>query len=578
MFATYLHDLRRWLMRCVSLGVTLLWVSTIVPVCAAAFVVHPVSHTDAWVKVADQVDVRLNIFLDDVLRYEGLLSGEPDRLPTESVARAIAAYSERIVTQLQIYGQDGKPLSAVVVASPAWTQPRETVDLKANELLKLTWKLRFQPADTAALSLLTFEHQFTHPDLPTPGELRLHVQHQPTARRLDAVVPPGRAHVLHLPQNRALLTGRDLNVMQTRLVRNAGSISVEFLAPASVLLAADEMAGPSVAEARERLTRWARTNVSAIVNAQPSVPSSVLVDFPELSPELRGRGADAIVADSDQLDWRTRLAGIRLQYPRPPTVRVFQLSVRSWPVDFHEASVELVSPPERSTQLVECDPAAEFVLHFDWQPAVLLPDPSAGLPQELVRSEPSQTGRVGAVMLWLSGIVCLWWGRALWRRHPKSASVLLLVVLLAGCVSWSMQRDQTDSVALTRFLQGGLSRVYASLMWNDEVAMVDSLSELMQPDLVEQTFLTAVASVRGQSGQPVTTIHDLKITDVRTEPAVVSGRLQCQCCWQVDVTVEHWGHAHERQLMFSGSVALEAAGDRWRIAEFRPGEAKYAEN
>ena len=47
---------------------------------------HPVSHTDAWVKVSDQVNVRLNVFLDDVLLHQGYLTGGLDSPGLESIS------------------------------------------------------------------------------------------------------------------------------------------------------------------------------------------------------------------------------------------------------------------------------------------------------------------------------------------------------------------------------------------------------------------------------------------------------------------------------------------------------------
>ncbi|MCR9200299.1 MAG: hypothetical protein NXI04_16820 [Planctomycetaceae bacterium] len=547
---------------------------------------HPISHTDAWVRVTDRVDVRLNIFLDDVLRYEGLLQNDPDQLPRDSVAQAIENYDRRVVRQLLIFDAQGRPLRGELTARPTWRATADQVDLRANDLLKLTWKIRYLPTHDAELSLLTFEHQFTHPELPAPGELRLHVQHQATSRRLDAVVPPGRPHVLHLPADRSAVTGRDLNLMQVRMILTAGQVSVEFMAPAELMNAALP-AEPSASvwsldERQDFFRQWASENVSARLNGGVVKAGQITVEFPELSPERRADSATQSTGLTEPAHWRTRLVGIRIVYPRPGRIESFALAVQSWPVRFDDVVWERITPDGQTSSLISATPGEGPVFASEWFPDAVRPDSQSvgNMPQQwqLQYSEPNSWGRLTA-----GGLVAVWLLLLGLRWQSLTANLTSLVavsVLLLATAGYSATRATYRVAAgdVRRYLQSALTQIYTSLQWNDDRAVVEVLSAFMEPDVTEQTFLSAIGSLAADSHEPVTTVLELQVVQVDVRPSPVPGRLQCDCQWHVSVMIDHWGHAHQRQLKLSGTLDLVRSADTWRIREFRPQTARFSES
>lgn len=557
---------------------------------ARAATIHPISHTDAWVRVTDRVDVRLNIFLDDVLRYEGLLDNAPERLPRDSVARAVDRYSDRVLRQLQIFGPDGRPLRAELTAAPTWKASADEVDLRANDLLKLTWKIRYRPAEGTPLSLLSFEHQFTHPSLPAPGELRLHVQHQPTSRRLDAVVPPGRPHVLHLPADRSAVTGRDLNLMQVRMILNASHISVELMAPAGLMnaaLPAESNSALTLNDRQDFFRFWALQNVAAQINGLSVASDQVVVEFPELSPERRAENVTRSTALTEPDHWRTRLVGIRLNYPRPRRIESFALAVQSWPVSFDDVALEKVTSERRTSSLIATGSGEGRVFEHEWLPELSLPEltlpedrPGGELSQQwdLQSAEPSLWGRLtagGLVAVWLLLLGLRW--RVLKSHMTLLVAVSGLLLITAGyCATRVTYRAASGDVQ--RYLESALTQIYTSLQGNDEQAVVEVLSAFMEPDVTEQTFLSAMGSLAADPGEPVTTVLGLRVARVDVLPSRSPGQLQCDCQWEVGVLIDHWGHAHQRQLNLSGTLQLAEVGGRWRIRKFQPQMARFAEN
>ena len=578
---------------------------------ARAISLHPISHTDAWVRVTTgQVDVRLNIFLDDVLRYEGLLHTDPDQLPRDAVVGAVERYSGRVLQQLQIFGPDGRPLRAELMAAPEWKAPADQVDLRANDLLKLTWKLRYRPEKDTELSLLSFDHQFTHPSLPAPGELRLHVQHQPTSRRLDAVVSPGRPHVLHLPADRSAVTGRDLNLMQVRMILNAGHISVELMAPAGLMNAAlppesngvgangigvngvgvngveSNAAEWTLGKRQKFFHRWALANVAVRLNGRSVAADQIMVEFPELSPERRADTAKRSTELTEPDHWRTRLVGIRLSFPRPRRTESFALSVQSWPVAFDDVALEQITSESRASSLIATVPGDGPVFEHEWRPVLTEPDLAtpdmlsvSDLSQKSLQlSEPNQWGRLTAGALVSTWLLLLGWRwRVLKSRMTTLVAASLLLLATAG---YAATRVTYRSAAgnVQQYLQFALTQIYTSLQWNDEQAVVERLSAFMEPDVTEQTFLSAMGSLAADSREPVTTVLNLQVVRVDVRPPQTPGRLQCDCQWHVGVMIDHWGHAHRRQLNLSGTLELVQVGGRWRIGRFQPQSARFAEN
>lgn len=552
-----------------------------------ATTLHPVSYTDAWVKVSDRVDVRLNIFLDDVLRYEGLLDESVNTVPRETIVRAIDAYSDRISDQLRIYGARGTRLLPSVTSSPEWRQAKDVVDVSANELLKLTWKLQYSAPANESLELLTFEHEFTHPLLPNPGELRLHTQHVPTSRRIDAVVRPGRPHVIHLPHDRENVSDLDLNIMQTRMVLSAGAISVEFMAPAVLMneyagLTSDREAEPGLVHRRQAFERWAQKEVNASINGRQAECSGTSVEFPEMSPQRRSEGGlETALADNEEPNWRTRMVGIRMIFPRPRRVQSFHLSVACWPTSFDDVGLDLVTSKQRSSQLVSGSSVREPAFAYEWNPGPVrtaLPLPKARTNEALVVVKVDTSARFLAWCLAGLGFVALGVGvLGSSRSRPVSASICLVCVF-AAFFSATRKHYEADNEKLERFLQSSLAQIYSSLQWNDDQAVVESLGEFLDEEMLEETYLAVLESVAGDADQPLATIQSLVVSDVAAASNVSAAQLTVDCRWNVVATVEHWGHAHQRTLSFFGSLQLKATDSKWRIVEFHPGEVQFAEN
>ncbi|MCA9057420.1 MAG: hypothetical protein KDA85_02935, partial [Planctomycetaceae bacterium] len=180
---------------------------------------HPVSHTDVWIRVADDLDVRVIVFLDDVVRFADSErqaasssdaeiaandsgNGTPanDRVSAEHLQQLIAAHATHLQRQIQFYDEAGQALVLELLELPDISDLGAAIDLQANANLRLTWRFRMTPAHP--LQFLTVLPQLWHPELTSVPELRLHLVQTDSGRRLDAVVPDGRPHLIRLPNGK----------------------------------------------------------------------------------------------------------------------------------------------------------------------------------------------------------------------------------------------------------------------------------------------------------------------------------------------------------------------------------------
>ena len=68
-----------------------------------------------------------------------------------------------------------------------------------------------------------------------------------------------------------------------------------------------------------------------------------------------------------------------------------------------------------------------------------------------------------------------------------------------------------------------------------------------------------------EQGGAVARVQDVKI--IRTEPAEGKNKngFAERLTWQVEGTVEHWGHIHTRVNEYAAEFEIDPAGNAWKI-------------
>ncbi|MEZ6130506.1 MAG: hypothetical protein R3C59_17610 [Planctomycetaceae bacterium] len=593
--------------------------------CSTAFA-HPVSHTDAWIRVSDSVvHVKLNVFLDDVARHQ--VSGEQQTQITASeLQQAIRQHTGTLLHQLHIFDQNGLPLSVQVTSIPEWTPHAETVDLTADSSLKLSWELEFAVPPTG-LTALCFLHQFTHPTLTAPGELRLHVQH--SGRRIDAVIAPGRPHTILLPTNADTGDAEPLNpnAASSLLIMSPTGIVHEFTAPLLLLDAAWPPAAelrrqstdvnigeaPNLTDAaipdssRQQIKDWFLNQTAILVNGRKVMPLDVGVDFfPADGPSADGSLSTSVEQQPVPL-FGTQV-GVQLRFPRASDLQTLQLEFLSAPGLFSELTVGVVTSTQQMSELVsfgsespdfagaETDAgnansgaeaadkavALTFVWHApsaDVESNVLLTKPvteddrfmqDAVMPDLLTvrHHQPALPGRVLAVLaIGLIGVATWRRSRCTRRSHRMVWLAIGIIVAVAGVLLLPRTIVQFHPNVASRLTESLLRRVYESAMQPSEETAVAELSQVLHDDLVESVYVQMLESLSMSSNDGLLIdVQKVSLESQHLQPALTTpDEVTTACRWRVTGSIHHWGHRHVRELLLEAQIRLSRSGSDWKI-------------
>ena len=572
---------------------------------------HPVSHTDAWVKVSDVIDVRLNIFLDDVLRHQQELSADRTTVSRSQAVAAVAQHARTLRQQLQIFDAAGRRLTGRVVSVPEWQPQTDLIDLQVDASLKLSWVLQFAPAASqdGGFRRLCFVHTFSHPDLTRPGELRLHLQDKRSHRRIDAIVAPETPHTILLAARSSStepFESTDINIAASRIVVAPNEVIHEFTAPLLLLDVAwpraVDLRGKLVAgisdsgsfaptdllDARQQIATWLQSNCELRLNREAASQPEISVEFFRGAADSSSAINVALSAGETVPIIGTRV-GVRMRFPYARHVELADLSFAAPPGNFDELTVDIVTATQRQTQIVHFDEEAAnsaSELRFRWDRKLnVRPLPVGEAPRirtvamkSPVRIEYRRPGRLGLLsfLLCMAIGICMWLVRLTKSLQPNVSrgcfAAVLLGVLLVFVVPDTVRH--VDHERAGHLAEQLLSNVYRAIADGGTEVLATNLSTTVGDDLAEQIYLSTMQCLGDDQANGVlinfskTNVLSMKTDEQLTTP----GELFANCTWLVNGSVYHWGHIHQRQLKFSGEIVLSRDDNTWKIASLRPTE------
>lgn len=569
--------------------------------------------------MADHIDVRLNVFLDDIVRHQ---IGDPDDhdvVSAENIQKAVRQHSVLLLSQLRIFDAAGRPLTAEISAVPKWTPTSDEVKLSENNLLKLTWNLRYhwQSSDSVEApresTSLCFLHSFTHATLIESGELRLHLQHRATGKRIDAVLPPDRAHTIVLP-GQGKSAGDDVNTARSQIVVSAAGIVHEFTAPLALLDIAwppalefrkrsqastagsspVSLAESSLEEMKQQLASWMQTNVVLHIGGRETQSTDVTVVLFAAGESPDPEDGEAVSQGGDLPFYGTQV-GVRLRHSPSRSADDIGLLFLKSPGELDELIVEVIAPSGETSELVPFAPSTDGVspesaLEFAWnrESAILLEystesHASRGHsvvlnPVTVSQYRPGTRGMiVGAFcLLFFSG-----WGFA--RRRSLSTGVVrslfaVGVLSFVSCLALIPgTRVSVNDTQLQTLTQQMLTHVYLATMLSSDTEAVSSLSAVLEEDLVEDIYLAMQRSLASSSDDGLlVNVADVQVSDVKSERFQESpDLLRCRCEWTVRGTVYHWGHRHPRELSLFGDIVFANSAKGWKLRSIIPTDVQY---
>jgi hypothetical protein len=123
--------------------------------------------------------------------------------------------------------------------------------------------------------------------------------------------------------------------------------------------------------------------------------------------------------------------------------------------------------------------------------------------------------------------------------------------------------------AVAEFL---LRNIYRAFDYHSESDVYDALARSVHGDLLADLYLKIKQGlVMQEQGGAVARVKDVKV--VKTEPAEGKNRngFAERVTWQVEGTVEHWGHIHTRLNEYAADLEIQPADGAWKITALNVG-------
>lgn len=546
---------------------------------------HQGAHVDAWARIDTTLDIRVTLFLDDVLAAQNLHRQESNQLIAAADARqAMDRFEQTLPDLLTVYDANGRRLPAEVKERPRWKPADRGVDLQADGALRLTWQLRFPwQQNNQSFSV---RHQFVShnqslssaPAEPTPSnelptELRLRIKHMLSGRRLEANVAHHQPHTILLPSPLAQQTTRPGTVATAQFVVQPRRLTHEFSIPLALAIntlttdSPTDHSHPQVgfATTQQLLAEWAMQHGRVTIDGVPCTPLST-------TAHLLSANSEQIV-DAPTVPLIGTRVGIRTIHPLLNVPQKITVSWDRLPSAIDQVQINALTDALSTSHIVECrERGPSNALTYHWSPT----------------SPPSTTQETRPVAvkfsshdLWVSqprGRLTTWsaWimlGAAAVGITASIAKKRLAIALVLGSLSvaatflLNTRTSEPDPQVAARLLTRMLDQSYRAVLTRDDETAVNQLSEVLSPEMVEAVFAQVVETVAADPRQaPLVRLNEVRVLTCTTKQFTASQHADFLCEWQVSGQVMHWGHQHQRTMHLTGTIRVDSANNDCRIS------------
>jgi hypothetical protein len=125
-----------------------------------------------------------------------------------------------------------------------------------------------------------------------------------------------------------------------------------------------------------------------------------------------------------------------------------------------------------------------------------------------------------------------------------------------------------------------LRNVYRAFDYHHESDIYDALAQSVQGDLLADLYLKIRQSlIMEEQGGAVAHVREVKFVSAQPLAGKSKSGFAERFTWQVEGTVEHWGHIHLRVNEYAADLQIEPGGGSWKITAlnvFRQSQVKSA--
>jgi hypothetical protein len=497
-------------------------------VCGGTATGHPVSLSSAIVEVSEQdIRVELQIMLEDLVLYHGLIATEELEYSTKDLTAAANKHHQFILDFFSIIDSDGNRLAGSVEDSNFEQIGSDSVPQKElmQRFVQFTVKYHLFSPKPAYLTLI---QNFGGDTSVLPAIMDVHIIRDGLFEE-SAQIAYGRAHTVNLDWIRELngkretlaeLRQRRKDQFQKRLgiTSYTGLYSFLYLTHYSVR---HEILIPLLT-----LENW--------IPLERSHP-----DFLEIDEQMAARAAieDFFLKHNSVWVNDIQLAG------RVERINFFGLDINDFAlnseprrINMYQARLGIIlnypsrKSPEQATVTWDI-----FSDHAPFLDTVLL----VGFEKpERFYFHPKST-----TFQWKGGL-------ARPQLEPASASTAL-----------SAPQEQND------LIQKILGNIYKAFSYREDEEVYDALATSLHGDLLRQVYLRIKRSLlMSEHGGELSQATNVEVKEV-TPLSGSSKRFVVK--WQVSSLSEHWGHMHRRLTEYQAELGLVAQNGFWKLDHFQ---------
>jgi hypothetical protein len=111
-----------------------------------------------------------------------------------------------------------------------------------------------------------------------------------------------------------------------------------------------------------------------------------------------------------------------------------------------------------------------------------------------------------------------------------------------------------------------LRNVYRAFDYHNESDIYDALARSVHGDLLAELYLKIKQGlIMQEQGGAVARVQEVKVVKAELAEGKTKNGFAERVTWQVEGTVDHWGHIHTRINEYSADLQIEPAGASWKI-------------
>jgi hypothetical protein len=574
----------------------LLFLSTVLScgVCTA----HPISLTEARVLIQrEKVSVKLNVFVEDLFLFHGLEPNKENFLSPESIAEAREKHREFLLERFLIRDVAGELLPGKVLEVETFEMPKEGIGM--GDLMNFVYTYNIEYPLDVAPDYLTFSQRMVDETAGLPAETRMELlqagsdtpffvtlyPEAPETLRFDWTRPPlspeaseGEWDQWYETRRRQELGITDYSSVYSFLYVEDHEVRHEILIPlltleSSVLIARRDEAFLELDEqsdAKKQVGQFfASGNAIEIdgIVVQPKVDRVDFYgvdfkDFAKQAPERRVAMANA-------------RAGVILSYSCKDTPASVKLNWDQFNDDIWRVN-GIVYAFDDVERHVFSRGQAENV--FQWKN----PGRAALPPIENVSAMLPNRQDVGVHWFSIAAVALTVLMTLVLRmfevkKKTRVAAFVVGVLICVGSFRGPQIRFEDPFAAPPRIVEEDARRivqvlqqnVYRAFDYRDEEQVYDALEKSVHGRLLEEVYLTVQDGLKmEEQGGAKSKVQRVELIGGKIEdPFDWESGFRFRCTWNVEGTVEHWGHIHSRTNQYQAILRVRPEKNAWRIVD-----------